>query len=224
MLIKCQSSPKLGKISPLSPNSRHVFLWGKRTTGALQVRCHKTQFKKPFTCPKCTRDGLLAQCTPGWNSPPDQKLVFRKLVSFETQNIDVEQKHNLKSGKIKDEKGFEWQHKTGNPKKEKGLMKTKCVVEYFDVVPFMKQKAKNKEKERKRQKQGTKKKQKRKTRRTKKSKEQARDREREIEKVGGQKWLRINKGRHSKINKKCPFLVGKNSFSTRCKDRKQKNK
>ena len=75
---------------------------------------------------------------------------------FETKNIDVEQKHNL-SGNIKDKKkGFET--KCRKPTKEKRLMKKNIAIEYFDVVPFMKQK--KKEKERKRQKQGTKRKQK----------------------------------------------------------------
>ena len=39
---------------------------------------------------------------------------------FETKNIDVEQKHNLKSGESKDKKkGLERKSKTGNQKKEK---------------------------------------------------------------------------------------------------------
>ena len=46
----------------------------------------------------------------------------------------------------------------------------------------------------------------------KKGQEQERDREREIEKGGGQKRLRRNKGRHSKINKKMPFSRGKTRF------------
>ena len=85
-------------------------------------------------------------------------------------------------------------------------MKKNVAIDYFDVVPLHETKAKKKEKVRKREKQGTKKKQKRKTRRKEKGQEQERDREREIEKRGGQKRLRRNKGRHSKINKKCPFL------------------
>ena len=46
----------------------------------------------------------------------------------------------------------------------------------------------------------------------KKGQEEERDRERKIEKGGGQKKLRRNKGRHSKINKECPFLGGKQGF------------
>ena len=38
----------------------------------------------------------------------------------------------------------------------------------------------------------------------------------------GQKRLRRNKGRHSKISKKCPFLGEKLFFSLRSKERKEK--
>ena len=54
------------------------------------------------------------------------------------------------------------------------------------------------------------KKAKKKTRRKKERKERRRERQRKRNrKGGGQKRLRRNKGRHSKIIKKCPFLVGK---------------
>ena len=97
-------------------------------------------------------------------------------MSFETKYIDVEEKHNLKSGKNKDEKGISKRNKTDNPKKKKILMKKNFVIGYFDVVLFMKQKAKKKEKERKRQKQGSKIKQKRKTGRKKERKKKERQR------------------------------------------------
>ena len=60
-------------------------------------------------------------------------------------------------------------------------------------------------------------------------KEQERDTEREREKRGeAQKRLKRNKGRHWKINRKCPFY-GKNSFLSiekpkKGKQRKNKNK
>ena len=57
----------------------------------------------------------------------------------------------------------------------------------------------------------------------KKGQEEERDRERKIEKGGGQNELRRNKGRHSKINKTCPFLGGKQGFFVlQSKERKGK--
>ena len=78
-------------------------------------------------------------------------------------------------------------------------MKKEIAIQYFDVVPLMKQKQRRQKK--KERKQGTKGKQKRKTRRKEERKEQERDRERETEKGGGLKRLRRNKGGDSKINK-----------------------
>ena len=64
---------------------------------------------------------------------------------FETKNNDVEEKHNLKSAKkSKDKKkGFQREKKTGNQKREI-LMKENFVIEYFDVVLFMRQKQRRK--------------------------------------------------------------------------------
>ena len=85
---------------------------------------------------------------------------------FETKNIDVEHKHNLKSGTNNDKKGFQRENKTGKRRERVDDKKEKSfVVEYFDVGPFMKQKQRRQKKQRKRQKQGTKRKQTRKTRR-----------------------------------------------------------
>ena len=67
---------------------------------------------------------------------------------------------------------------------------------------------KNKE-ERKGNKETETRKQTRKTGRNKERKEEERHREKAIEKGGGPKKLRINKGRHSNINKKMPFSRGK---------------
>ena len=76
--------------------------------------------------------------------PFSPKIVVFQLGFFETKNIDVEQKHNLKSGNSKDKKkGFETK-KTENKKREKRLMKKNVAMEYFDVVPFMKQKQRRK--------------------------------------------------------------------------------
>ena len=57
----------------------------------------------------------------------------------------LNKKHNLKSRKSKDKKkGFERKSKTGNQTTEKILMKKNFAIEYFDVVPFMKQKQRRK--------------------------------------------------------------------------------
>ena len=130
--------------------------------------------------------------------------------------MDVEQTTKLKSSKeTKIRKGDLKEKRREEIKKEKGLMKTNFVIEYFDVVLSTKQKQRrNKKKER--QKQGTKRKQKRKTRRKKEKKiererERERERDRESEKEGGRKRLRRNKGRHSKINNNA-LLRGKTGF------------
>ena len=106
------------------------------------------------------------------------------------------------------EKGFERKNKTGNPPKEKILMKKEIAIESFDVVPFMKEKQRRQKKNKER-KTRNQKKAKKKTRRKNERKEQERDRERETENGGGRKRLRRNKGGDSKIDKKCPFLGGK---------------
>ena len=77
-------------------------------------------------------------------------------------------------------------------------MKKKIAIDYFDVVPFMKQKQirkKRKERDKKQEPKESKKKDKQ----EEKGQEQERDRKREIEKGGGQKRPRRNKGRHSKM-------------------------
>ena len=110
-------------------------------------------------------------------------------------------------------------------------MKKHFAIEYIDVFPFLKQKQrtkkrkerdKNKEpKESKMERQEGRKKDK-----TKRERERERDRGREIEKGGGQKRLKRNNGRHSKINKQCPFLGEKTRFfinKQRKENKKNKN-
>ena len=48
----------------------------------------------------------------------------------------------------------------------------------------------------------------------KRTRTRERETEREIEKGGGQKRLRTNKGRHSKINKNCPFCETTSTVTT----------
>ena len=102
-------------------------------------------------------------------------------------------------------------------------MKKQVAIEYFDVVPFMKQKQRRK-KRKGRDKNKNQKKAKKKDKKEKKGQEQERDRERKIEKGGGQKRLRRNKGRHSTINKKCPFSRAKTSFFCVLKSKERKEK
>ena len=90
-------------------------------------------------------------------------------------------------------------------------MKKSFVIEYSDVVLFMKQKQRRK-KRKERDKTRKQKKANKKDRKERKGQEEERDREREIEKGGAPKKLRRNKGRHSKINKKSPFLGWKTRF------------
>ena len=85
-----------------------------------------------------------------------------------------------------------------------------------------------KQKQRRRKKKETKKEPKeskqRKTRRKEERKEQERDRERGSEKGGGQKRLRRNKGRHSKISKNALFRGKTGFFSIKSKERKRRKK
>ena len=62
----------------------------------------------------------------------------------------LSKKPNLKSGKKKQRKGdLKGKRREETNKNEKGLMNKNFVIEYFDVVPFMKQKQRrNQKKER----------------------------------------------------------------------------
>ena len=52
--------------------------------------------------------------------PFDPIIGVFQLVFFETNNIDIEQEHNLKSGRSKDKKkGFQREKKTGNQNERK---------------------------------------------------------------------------------------------------------
>ena len=82
----------------------------------------------------------------------------------------------------------------------------------------MKQRQRRLKKQRKRQNKEPK--ESKKERHREERKEQERDIAREIEKGGDQKRLRRNKGRHSKINKKCPLVGGKQFFLLEAKERK----
>ena len=106
-------------------------------------------------------------------------------------------------------------------------MKENFVIEYFDVVLFMKQKQRRKKRKQRDKHKEAKESKKERQEGRKKGQEEERDRERKIQKGGGPKKLRRNKGRHSKINKKCPFLGenrGKTRFFCIKKQRKERKK
>ena len=84
-------------------------------------------------------------------------------------------------------------------------------IGYFDVALCMKQKQrrdKKKERDKSKEPKESKKKDKKKGRR----REKERGREKESGKGGGQKMPGRKKGKHSKLNKKAPFLGGKTGF------------
>ena len=85
-------------------------------------------------------------------------------------------------------------------------------INLSDVVLFMKQKQRRKKRNERDKNKEPKESKKERQEGRKKGEEEEIDRERTIEKGGGQKKLRRKKGRHSKINQKCPFLGGKQGF------------
>ena len=78
--------------------------------------------------------------------PPSwPKIGVFQLVFSGTNNIDAEQKHNLKSGKNKDKKKG-----ISKRKQDRRIDEKSFAIESFDVVPFVKQKQrtqKNKERD-----------------------------------------------------------------------------
>ena len=118
----------------------------------------------------------------------------------------LNKKHNLKAGHSKDKrKGFETKRKTGNQTKENILMKNHFAIEYFDVVPFMKQKQRRKKrKERDKNKEPKESKKERQEGREKNKNKRETEKDK-LKKGEGQKRLRRNKERHSKINKNALF-------------------
>ena len=125
----------------------------------------------------------------------------------------LNKKHNLKSGKKnnKDEKGISKRKEDRKPKKDKQLTKENFVVEYFDVVLFMKQKQRRKKrKERDKNKEAKESKKERQEGREK-GQEEERDRERTIQK-GRPKKAKEKQRETLKNKQKCPFLGGKQGF------------
>ena len=138
--------------------------------------------------------------------PPFTKMFFLfNFVFFETKTLMLNQRHNLKSGKSKNEKGIGKKKQDWKTQKRENISE-KNKLQFNGLMLFLSwNKSKEERKGKKERKTRNKMKAKKKTRRKKESIEQERDRERENEKGWGQKRLRRNKGRHSKINKKCPL-------------------
>ena len=139
--------------------------------------------------------------------------VFFKLSVLKPKTLMLNKKHNLKWGNSKDKKKeLETKKRQETKKRENISEKKKLAIEYFDVVPFMKEKQrrkKNKERDRnkepkdsKKQRQEGRKKENKKERETGKEKQNKRE---------AQKRLREKERERLKINKKCPFL-GKTRF------------
>ena len=161
-------------------------------------------------------------------TPPfDQQLVFFNLFFWNQKQWCWTKKHNLKSGKSKDErKDFKEKQDRKPPKKEKKFDEKESQFNIF-MFSLHETKAKKKEQWKKTKARNTKKakkkdtKEERKTRRKKERQEQERDRERETEKGGGQKRLREKKRETLKTDKKMPFLGGKQGFSIKTRKRKK---
>ena len=140
-------------------------------------------------------------------NPPPAKIVF-DLFSL-TKTIDVEQKHNCKSGKHKDKKKrFQRANKTGYQERERIDKKATFVIEYVDVVLFMKPKQRrnnNKERDKNKEPKESKKEERKKERKEEKEKEK-------VKKGFAKKGSGETKGDTQKLTK-MPFLGGKQSFS-----------
>ena len=186
--------------------------WPQKLFTFCKTQAHKK--KKTFCC----------------NPPFDQILVFstcflKPKTKMLNKNITLNQQI-----KQREEKGISKRKEDRKSKKRKDWWRKTLYINLSDVVLFMKQKQRRKKrKERDKNKEAKESKNERQEGR-KNGEEEEIDRERKIEKGGGQKKLRRNKGRHSKINPKCPFLGWKQGFfAVQSKERKgtktnQKNK
>ena len=98
-------------------------------------------------------------------------------------------------------------------------MKENFVIEYFDVVLFMKQRRKKRQKKTKTKKLN---KTKKKDKEEERQKKREQRRKRKWKKGEAKKRLRENKGRQAKTNIECPFLGEKQGFwSIGSKERKE---
>ena len=145
-----------------------------------------------------------------------------QFVLFETKNIDVEQKHNLKSGKSKDKKkGFETEKQDRKPKERKNISgKKEIAIENVHVVLFMKEKQRRKKNEKETKTRNKKKAKKKDKKEERKTRERERQRKRN-RKRGRPKKVKGERKRNIENKQKCPFLGGKTGFLSIKKQRKQ---
>ena len=135
------------------------------------------------------------------NPPFDQKIMFFKLSVLKPKTLMLNKKHNLKSANSKDKKKELERKKTGN-QKDKLLMKKKLAIEFFDVVPFMKEKQRRKKKK-EREKNKEPKESKNKDKKEERKKRRKKNRERETQKEGGERK------RNTENKQEMPFSRGK---------------
>ena len=152
------------------------------------------------------------------------KIGVFQLCFLRPKTLMLNKKHNLKTGKSKDKKkGLERKSKTGNQKKEKIFQEKLNCNWKLSCCFFSWNKSKEERNMKKRQKQESKRKQKERQEGRKKTRERERQRKRN-RKGGGQKRLREKERETSKINKKCPFLGGKQDFLWIKNKERKKNK
>ena len=138
----------------------------------------------------------------------------------------LNKKHNLKSGNSKDKKRDLKEKQDRKPQKRKNIDQEKIAIEYFDVVPFMKQKQRRK----KRKERDKNKNQKKAKKKDKKEEKRTRTRERQRKrnrKRGRPKKAKEKQRETLKNQQKMPFSKGKQGFlciKQQRKERKKQNK
>ena len=130
-----------------------------------------------------------------------KNVCLFKLSVLKPKTLMLNKKHNLKWGKTKIRKRNLKEKRQETKKRENIDEEKNLQLNFFDVVPFMKEKQRRKKKKERDKNNEPKDSKITKTRRKKERKE----------KEGGQKRLREKERETLKINKKCPFL-GENKF------------
>ena len=147
---------------------------------------------------------------PFW--PKNSVFCFFKLSVLKPKTLMLNKKHNLKWGNSKDKKKELERKKDRKPKKEKLLMKKKLAIEFFDVVPFMKEKQRRKKKkERDKNKEPKDSKKQRQEGRKKEKKKKERQWKRNT-KRGRPKKAKGERKRNTENKQKMPFSRGKQGF------------